>query len=294
MFNQLKEQSACIRMTDNTDEPSMGTSEIRFLLYLAKAKSMFFLTICCCRDLAEKWATYKGFFPEQLSEFRLLMKLAFSQYIPKTRLSGFTKIDSGSFGSIFRCDYDGTEVAVKDIGQAKDGQSNIEAKMRQLLLELRVLVQIRHPNVVGFWGTALEFPGTSGSSQASLSMVFEMCHNGSLHRRLFERNNSDAPLTTLQKVRVGLQVALGLTYLHSKAIIHRDLNSRNVLLTTDLVAKIADFGCAVRCGEEVAMRRLGLASHTMRKGFHTLCDEGLAGKGGFGRKGIPPEGYRVQ
>ena len=116
--------------------------------------------------------------------------------------------------------------------------------MRELLLELRILVQIRHPNIVGFWGTALEF-SPSSSKHPSLSLVFEMCHTGSLHKRLFEDTGKASKLNVLQKITIGMQVAVGLSYLHSKSIIHRDLNTRNVLLTTDLTAKIADFGCAV-------------------------------------------------
>ena len=195
--------------------------------------------------MAEKWAMYESFGSDQHTEFRYLMKMALSQYIPKIRLTGSVQIDKGSFGKIYRCDYDGTEVAVKEIGQSSDGQCNIKTKMRELLLELRVLVQIRHPNLVGFWGTALDFPTTS-SAHPSLSLVFEMCHIGSLHKRLFEESKNCAKLSMLQKITIGMQVAVGLNYLHSKNIIHRDLNTRNVLLTNDLTAKIADFGCAVR------------------------------------------------
>ena len=130
------------------------------------------------RDMSEKWAMYEGFCSEQLTEFRYLMKLALAQYIPKSKLTGSVQIDKGSFGKIYRCDYDGTEVAVKEIGQSSEGQCNIKTKMRELLLELRILVQIRHPNVVGFWGTALDFP-TSSSQHPSLSLVFENPNNAS-------------------------------------------------------------------------------------------------------------------
>ena len=76
-------------------------------------------------------------------------------------------------------------------------------------------------------------------------MVFEMCSNGSLHKKLFEDKENSAKISVSQKITIGSQVAIGLAYLHSKSILHRDLNTRNVLLTNDLTAKIADFGCAV-------------------------------------------------
>ena len=130
-------------------------------------------------------------------------------------------------------------VAVKQISN-KPGDSTIKSKMRELLLELRVLVRVRHPNVVTFWGTATEFPSADSHSQPYIGLVFELCERGSLHHALF-----DAPtkLKVSQKLKIAHQCALGLMYLHSKRVIHRDINPRNILLTSDS-AKIADFGCA--------------------------------------------------
>ena len=87
----------------------------------------------------------QGFTREQLVEFGHLTKMALSRYIPKSMLQGWVPIDNGSFGKIYRCTYDGRDMAVKEIGQSKDGQSAIKTKMRDLVLELRILVQIRHP-----------------------------------------------------------------------------------------------------------------------------------------------------
>lgn len=191
------------------------------------------------RLAAERWASRNGFSPEQMTEFGHLMGMVCSTYIAKGKLSGLKEIDSGSFGKIYSTTYDGVPVAVKQISN-KPGDATIKSKMRELLLELRVLVRVRHPNVVTFWGTATEFP-SDNHSQPYIGLVFELCEKKSLHSALFE---SQQRLKPSQKLKIAHQTALGLAYLHSKRVIHRDINPRNILLTAECTAKIADFGCA--------------------------------------------------
>jgi serine/threonine protein kinase len=164
------------------------------------------------------------------------MKTALSKWIPKRQLVGAVQIDSGSFGRIYRSKYDDLQVAVKEIAQAS---SSLRSKIKEISYELDALVKCDHPNVVHFHGAALEFaPG----GQPSIALVFELCERGSVHRNIFEKRT----LSTRRKVLIGAQVAAGLAYLHKQHILHRDLNTRNVLLDGEFSAKIADFGCAVR------------------------------------------------
>ncbi len=165
-----------------------------------------------------------------------MMKIALSKWIPKKHLMGSVQIDSGSFGKIYRSTYKDTEVAVKEISQS----SSLKSKMKDISFELDALILCNHPCVVRFHGSALDF--AQHGYQPSIALVFELCENGSLHRNIFEKRRV---LNVRQKVLIGSQVAGGLAYLHSRHILHRDLNTRNVLLAGDFSAKIADFGCAV-------------------------------------------------
>ena len=191
------------------------------------------------RVKALAWARGEGFTKEQLVEFDHLMGMATQLHVHKHQLSGMQEIDRGSFGKIFVSKLGGERVAVKQLGTS--GQSALKAKMRELLLELRVLVRISHPYVVKFHGTATDFAVSRPGRQPYVGLVFEFCDRGSLHKALFEEQRR---LTPAQKLRITSQMAQGLSYLHSKRIIHRDLNTRNILLSGDLTAKIADFGCA--------------------------------------------------
>lgn len=189
-------------------------------------------------EAANNWAKRNNFTPDQLQEFGHLITMVAATYIPRSQISGFRQLDQGSFGMIYSAAYDGSSVAVK---QCSSDGSQIKAKMRELLLELSVLVRIRHPNIVTFWGTAADFP-SGGGGKPYIGMVFELCSKGSLYKAL--HNNGGKRVPFRDKMRYALEVARGMSYIHAKGIIHRDLNSRNILLTDQSHAKVADFGCA--------------------------------------------------
>jgi serine/threonine protein kinase len=74
-----------------------------------------------------------------------------------------------------------------------------------------------------------------------LSLVMTYCCNGSLFALL---HNKSAQLLWQRRIRYALDIALGVRYLHSREIIHRDLKSPNVLFDGNWVAKLCDFGFA--------------------------------------------------
>lgn len=111
--------------------------------------------------------------------------------------------------------------------------------------EVRVLAKLRHPNITTFYGV---------TTPPESLIVTELLH-GSLYKLL---HISDHPISQKIKIRIAKDIACGAAYIHglNPSIVHRDINSSNVLLTGDIsvlanlvennrndpLAKLSDFG----------------------------------------------------
>ena len=142
-------------------------------------------------------------------------------------------------------------VAVKTMRVAKITQDEL-AKFKS---ELIIMAPLHHPNLVRLWG------GVWNEGADKLCIVLEFCANGSLKTFLAE----DAGTWT--GVRHGLAVgtAKGLAYLHhelTEPLIHRDIKPDNVLVSADVVAKLADFGESKRFDTKLAKEDDSMDGHT--------------------------------
>ena len=101
--------------------------------------------------------------------------------------------------------------------------------------ELNTMMQLHHPNIV-------QCKGVSLLTDQPLPVLLMERLMSCLHDYLLHPDNSNLPVK--RKVAILRDTASGLDYLHSQtpAIVHRDLTARNVLLDSQLRAKIADFG----------------------------------------------------
>ncbi|WVY92610.1 hypothetical protein V8G54_031698 [Vigna mungo] len=123
---------------------------------------------------------------------------------------------------------DGTIIAVKKF--------KVQGKIEEFINEFVILSQINHRNVVKLLGSCLE-------TKIPL-LVYEFIPNGNLFEYLHLRNE-DMPLTWNMRLRIAIEVAGALFYLHSAAsqpIYHKDIKSTNILLDEKYRAKVADFG----------------------------------------------------
>lgn len=151
--------------------------------------------------------------------------------IDSSKIIIYNVIGAGSFGEVLRGEYSACNVAIKRMHAfmaAKEADGFVG--------EIRLLMTLRHPNIV-------QFIGTSWIQGFGLCAVTEYMDRGDLTTVL--ESAKDLGLTWgNSKMGMATDSAKGLAYLHGldPVVIHRDLKSRNVLVATNYTAKLSDFG----------------------------------------------------
>ena len=166
----------------------------------------------------------------------------------KNRFSGLVPrkvIGHGGYSTVVLATLGQERVAVKlfRYSSYKDA-----GETRRLAMELAIAETLDHPCVVRALGTfVVDRPARVPA------LVLEFMGGGPLSNYIRESHTSKirAVLPPETRVRIALEVAQALEYLHSRGVLHRDVKAANVLLTDSSHAKLADFGIATRFGAEL-------------------------------------------
>ena len=155
------------------------------------------------------------------------------------------ELGRGAYGRVFTVEYRGLVCAAKEIHSLLlDGASPEEKQVikESFIKECYHCSVIDHPNIVKFMGVYYEFSAQQRTSQQLPAMVMELMETSL--SSFIQHNTSKIAMTN--KISILHDVSLGLCYLHSRkpSVIHRDLSSNNVMLTSQLIAKIGDLGVA--------------------------------------------------
>jgi serine/threonine protein kinase len=168
------------------------------------------------------------------------------------------KLGRGAGGDAFLCrnNIDEDLYAIKKI-RTKVSEA---ARLKE---EAVILRHLDHPNIVRYYQSWIE--------DTPLNEPFDIFEEDELSRSACVANGEEeeediqlfiameyCPLTLRKAIESGLQdtnnlfyqLVKGVHYIHSKGMMHRDLNPNNIFISNDGNIKIGDFGCSTRSGND--------------------------------------------
>ncbi|RLN91087.1 hypothetical protein BBJ28_00020320 [Nothophytophthora sp. Chile5] len=171
------------------------------------------------------------------------------------------KIGGGAYGVVWLVKYRRNQLlASKRISRDQVNRQ----RTRDFVAEIKIVARLEHPSIVHFVGVAW-------TTETDLQVLFEYMENGDLRNYLMDPCTSQA--WNPEKFQIAVDIIEALVYVHSFSppLVHRDLKSRNVLLSGESMrAKLTDFGSSRYKSED----------NTMTQGVGTarwLAPEILAG-----------------
>lgn len=140
-------------------------------------------------------------------------------------------IGAGEFGEVCRgrLRVPGKKENYVAIKTLKGGYT--DKQRRDFLSEASIMGQFQHPNIIHLEGII--------TASCPVMILTEFMENGALDS--FLRLN-DSQFTPIQLVGMLRGIASGMKYLAEMSYVHRDLAARNILINSNLVCKVSDFG----------------------------------------------------
>ncbi|KAL7155974.1 hypothetical protein ABFS83_03G111900 [Erythranthe nasuta] len=137
----------------------------------------------------------------------------------------------GSFGSVYEGIADGGFFfAAKEVSLLDQGEEGRQSII-QLEQEIDLLSQFEHENIVQYYGTQRD--------ATHLYIFLELITKGSLLSLYQKYTLRDSQVSAYTR-----QILHGLKYLHERNVVHRDIKCANILVDTNGLVKLADFGLA--------------------------------------------------
>ena len=169
----------------------------------------------------------------------------FSSRDPEKVFKVQDQLGEGASGAVFRAVHRETKKVVA-IKKMQVGVNNITATVK----EIKIMKDLKSPYTLKYYGCY--------NKEDTIWIIMEYCDGGSLQDIIDARENEEVCLTEQQIAQIVAQVLQALEYLHSMKKIHRDIKAGNILLNSQGMAKLADFGIsAQQVGDEKRTTTIG-------------------------------------
>ncbi|XP_050417873.1 serine/threonine-protein kinase Nek5 isoform X2 [Patella vulgata] len=139
-------------------------------------------------------------------------------------------LGSGTFGKswLSQCKSSQTEYVLKEINAGNATRVEIQQTVADLLL----ICELKHENIIEYLTAYVEDRG--------LFLVQQYADAGNLEVRIKEQGNIH--FTECLILNWLIQMTMGLAFLHTSHILHRNLNPNNIVFTSDNCLKLTDYG----------------------------------------------------
>lgn len=142
-------------------------------------------------------------------------------------------LGKGNFGSVELCRYDPLGDNTGELVAVKKLQSNKQSNLEDFQKEVNTLRVLHCDYIVKYKGVCYSM------GRLNMSLVMEYLPYGSLIGYL---ENNRHNINTRRMLLFASQICKGMEYLQSLRYVHRDLAARNILVASETLVKIADFG----------------------------------------------------
>ncbi|KAH0720900.1 hypothetical protein KY289_006233 [Solanum tuberosum] len=166
---------------------------------------------------------------EETNKLEVIMTKKQEWELDPTKLKVNNIIAKGAYGSVYKGVYDGKQVAVKILDLSNEKRRNIVTKA--FTQEVSIWYNLHHPNIAKLIGGSKTLP------PESTRWMKKWTRHPSLAKQTILEYG-----IVVEYVPGALDVARGLSYLHSKKIVHRDVKSSNLVVDKEGRVKIIDFG----------------------------------------------------